>query len=184
MTHPPRSVVVVIAAAAALSLAAAGRAQDPPPEQPVPASLPADVVAQVSDQRAIRRARFDHWFAIARKSDDRRSSKRRLVAAAMTFLIEGTWMRLEARERGLKVRRFLRDSGQTTADMLYRMETDMLSDRIRADVIKGARTVEGQIRRLDRFAAEFPVKWKARTVCATGYTVDECGRTVAGAPAP
>jgi foldase protein PrsA len=78
----------------------------------------------------------------------------------MQFLVTGEWIRQEADERGIKVsdqevrqqfedqkkqsfqkdkdyEEFLRTSGQTENDLLFRVEIDLLSNQIREDVIKG-----------------------------------------------
>jgi hypothetical protein len=118
----------------------------------------------------------------------------------MAFLVNGKWVEGEAVERGIhvsdravrhqlaaqrresypnerKFRQFLEDSGMTRSDLKYRVRLDILSDRVRKDVVgKGSPRV--QERRLTRFLSRFPKKWTARTSCLAAYASDSCGQTL------
>lgn len=99
-------------------------------------------------------AQLDHWRDIARRSSGRPRD-------AFQLLVNDAWMRAEADERGIVVaheevvrefrvqrrqsfpnrreyRRFLREYGQTTDDILFRIRSDLLSTRIREQVIAPA----------------------------------------------
>lgn len=68
----------------------------------------------------------------------------------------------------------------TEQDVLYRTRLDLLSDRIRAKVVKGAATAAGRRRLLDRFVADFQRRWKAQTTCATGFVTNDCANAPPG----
>jgi foldase protein PrsA len=99
-------------------------------------------------------AELDHWARLARRSGRSR-------AEAFRMLVEHAWISAEAAERDLVVthqqvvrefrqqrdsvfstrrqyRRFLRESGQTVDDLLFRMREDMLRVAIRAQVVAAA----------------------------------------------
>ena len=118
-------------------------AQEPP--------LPAGAVAQVGDER-IGKREFRHWLRIARRGDEeaRRSALR---DSTMLYLLHRTWTGQEAAARGIVVkparvrrvlerqkreafpnerayRTFLRETGMTEADVLERLEFDILQRRL------------------------------------------------------
>ncbi len=155
----------------------------------------------------------------------------------MAFLIEALWVRQEAAAKGVSVsearirraferqkrdafanegeyRRFLRSSGQKEADVLRRVELDLLQTRLAEKAVEAAAPVTSEDvsryyakhrrrflkvprrrarnmihrllrarreqRALDRFIEDFRRRSKAKTVCAPGYVVSECGSS--GAP--
>jgi hypothetical protein len=73
--------------------------------------------------------------------------------------------RAQAFPRRRAYRRFLRRSGQTRANLLSRVESDLLSSRLREQATAGASTPEEQQDRLDAFVQAFRAKWRARTAC-------------------
>lgn len=114
------------------------------------------------------------------------------------FLISSDWVEGEAKDLGVGVsaaevrkefdhirgaqfhkRRefeaFLRESGQTVADLLYRVELNMLSERIQKHVVAGRRSASSKQRALSRFVKAFKGKWEAQTYCASEYDVADCG---------
>ena len=74
-------------------------------------------------------------------------------------------------------RRFLRATGQTHADVRYRVRVDLLSNRIRDEVIGGAKRSRTQQRRLDKFVVAFFARWQAQTLCTPRFAraLEECG---------
>lgn len=58
---------------------------------------------------------------------------------------------------------FLRSSGQTVPDLLFRVRVDLLSARLQQRVVAG----------------EFASKWRAQTYCSPAYTVSDCGHVEA-----
>jgi hypothetical protein len=116
----------------------------------------------------------------------------------MDFLISSYWVIDEASELGLRVsqrtvrrrfdhlragafphrgefRRFLHASGETVADVLFRVRLNLLSARIQRTVADRQRTSAGRQRALERFIRTFHAKWQARTSCAPAYAVPDCG---------
>jgi len=117
----------------------------------------------------------------------------------MAFLISARWIQGEAADRRIRVsareirrernktkrqafgtereyQRFLRETCQSQADINYRVKVDILSNRIRRQVLTGIRGEERQTA-LDQFLSDFEAKWKARTVCAAGFIVDDCSNS-------
>lgn len=163
-------------------------------------SLPADAVARVHD-RVIERSQYRHWKRVARRGSGGKTSEPRLRRQVMRFLISGAWIEFEAKRRGIRVtsrqvrrefrrqrrqsfnnrreyRRFLRTSGQTEKDLRYRVRLDLLSLKVRKDVLRGVKGARRQQRRLDRFVARFTARWRKRTICARGYRVRKCGSVI------
>ena len=73
--------------------------------------------------------------------------------------------REEAFPNARAFRRYLRRSGQTSADVRLRVRTDLLTQRLRDLAVEGATTPAEERERLDAFVAAFRRKWRARTVC-------------------
>jgi hypothetical protein len=156
---------------------------------------PGDVVARVGS-RSITRKLYEHWLAVARKSSPH-GSPPKLRRQALTFLISGDWIEGEANERGITAsqgevrkrvrrmkreqfhserafRRFLRKSGLTVSDFLFRVRLDVLADRIHAQVVMG-KSGPARKRALDEFSAASRAKWKDRTYCLPAFTTEQCG---------
>ncbi len=143
-----------------------------------PAQAPS-VVATVEGSGEVTRAQFDHWLAIAAKSARLRrvprpgtARYRDLRSQVMQLLIQNLWVAGEARARGIVVtdadvdrafreqraqsfptrrefRRFLRTSGFTLADLRYRIRLEQTSNRVRAEVVRGAPPVTDEEVRAD-----------------------------------
>ena len=174
--------------------------------QAASSSLPRGTVARVTS-RLITDRRFDHWFAVAYKSEHRRAPapgsalERRLRRETVQFLIQAIWVQLEARRQRIGAsrravrrefgrqkrrafrseaayRRFLRRTGQSTRDVLYRIRLDVLQRRIQRRVTARTRTRSARRRALRRFVRQFRRRWKRRTSCAPAYRVRECSRVV------
>jgi hypothetical protein len=129
---------------------------------------------------------YRHWEHIEHRVVPHESAKQRRTTD-MRFLIAGFWIIGEAQERAIKVsdkeldrevqrtrraafrtersfKRFLRRTGQTVADIKFRTRIDLLTEKLQAVVDPG----------------EFASKWRARTLCAPGFTVPDCGGTLTG----
>ena len=115
----------------------------------------------------------------------------------MSFLISSDWVIGEARDLNVQVsaaevrhrfdriRRqqfpkrgeftaFLRSSGQTVGDLLFRVRLNLLSARIQRQIIAG-QPESAQANALARFTKEFSTKWRAQTYCSPAYAVRDCG---------
>jgi hypothetical protein len=171
--------------------------------EPAPEQTLACVGAQ-----AITGATYSHWLAVARAAE-RPSSKGHHATSAteprtevLGFLISSDWVLGEAKELGIavsaaqvrkefdRVRReqfakrgefekFLRDSGQTVADLLLRVELNLLSARIQKQVVAGHHSASSKRRALAQFVKAFKDKWQAQTYCAAEYDVVDCGHVQA-----
>jgi hypothetical protein len=153
-------------------------------------------------ERAITLDTLEHWARIVARATGRRTVAADFQGAA-AFLVDSTWIEAEAGLRRIAVtdarverdlrrqirenfpsggfRHFLRVSGQTRADLEWRVRVSLLSDAIRRQVIGDAKTPRGQERRIDRFVAEFRARWRAQTFCTPRFVElpDRC----ANAPA-
>jgi len=168
------------------------------------ASLPPGVVVQVEGSAPVTKPRFEHWLRVAAlSSGDARAPRPggkhypALRDQTLQFLISARWIQGEARERHISITRakvvaeyrstkrhsfksqrefqkFLRRSGMTIDDLLFRVRVDMTSEALRRSVVAG---LHGDDREhaLDDFVVTFRDKWRARTSCATGYVTDDCG---------
>jgi hypothetical protein len=160
---------------------------------------------------------IEHWARVADRSSGGLQEAR---WQAFDLLLTFAWTDAEAAERGLALssevvhreflaemsrsfpkerdfQRFLRETGQTAADLERRIRLDMLSNLIREDVIapvaasvtdaavdayiaqhghkRPRRTIRKRLiadaeqATLDRFVEAWAVKWTSRTVCAEAY---------------
>ena len=106
-----------------------------------------------------------HWVDIAMRSGGDRASAR---MNALQLLVGYAWLRGEAAERGIVIthervvrafrrqreatfpdrrayRRYLREAGQTTGDVLLRVRMDLVSTAIRNQVIGGASVSDAEV---------------------------------------
>jgi hypothetical protein len=135
---------IATAAAVLAGMAAAPVAAQEPP-------LPDGAVARVGAEHISKRA-FRHWLRIAVRGDEQ-ARRAALRDSTMLYLLHRAWTRQEAAARGIVVtpaqvrraferqrrqafrterafREFLRSSGMTKADLLQRIEFDMLQRRL------------------------------------------------------
>jgi hypothetical protein len=152
---------------------------------------------------AITGGTYSHWLAIAKKAGSpakgqHAPSAKELLDEVMPFLISSDWVQGEAAAMDISVtpaevkkdfdrirgaqfhkrrefRAFLRKSGQTVADLLYRVELNLLSQRIQKRVVAGHHGPTSQERALSQFVKAFKAKWEPQTYCASEYDVRDCG---------
>ena len=180
-------------------------ASTPPATSPAGSGQPSPerIVACVGPQ-SITDASFEHWANIARKGEDpkRPPKAREVLKEVMGFLISSYWVIGEAAALNVhvsagEVRRtfdriraqqfpkhgefqtFLRQSGETVADLLWRVELNLLSERIQRHVLAGHRSARSQQSALRRFIYEFKRRWQAQTYCTPEYAVTDCGHVQA-----
>jgi hypothetical protein len=149
---------IVVAAAVLAGMAAAqAAAQDAP--------LPDGAVARIGDEH-IGKPEFRHWLLVAVRGDSQ-AKRAALRESTMLFLLHRAWTRQEAAARGIVVtpaqvrrkferqrreafpdehayRRFLQRSGMTEADLLERIEFDMLQRRLTRRATRNVRPVTKQ----------------------------------------
>lgn len=153
---------------------------------------------------AITRATYLHWLTIANKSQGRPSKGQPAPTAAgllkevMSFLISSDWVIGEARDlkvsvSAAEVRRafdrikgnqfpkqrefiaFLRKSGETIADLLFRVRLNLLSSGIQRHIVAGHHGSRNQQHALSQFVKGFRAKWMSQTYCAPQYAIEDCG---------
>jgi hypothetical protein len=142
-----------------------------------------------------------HWQRVAALSNgDRRGHARwrdpTVRRQVSSLIISYRWIEMEAAQRGIALTRdevlasfrqqrrailpgrefarFLRGSGQTREDIIGRVRADLLSQRIREQVLAGVPDSE-QERALERFVRRFRHRWSTVTACIAPYLVEECG---------
>jgi hypothetical protein len=133
---------------------------------------------------------------------NRAPSADKIVGEVMGFLISSYWVIGEAQDLKVYVSKrdvrrtfnhisheqfpkhrelmaFLRGSGETMADLLFRVRLDLLSKKIQKRVVAGHQSVAARQRALTKFFRTFPVKWKAQTYCVQAFAVSNCGHVLA-----
>jgi hypothetical protein len=179
----------------------------PPPAITDPERPPAGALIACIGNAPITGARFGHWYEAARRSVDVGLSFDDPFDQTMQFLVSADWILGEAADRGIHVsatavrrryirdkrasfgrdekafKRYLRRSGLTVADIEYRERLDIVSNRVRRQVL-GRRHISAKARRrrLDRFVRGFRRTWRARTACLPQYEIDDCGATLVFPP--
>jgi len=176
-----------------------------PPSSASPLSPPPEQIVACVGSQSITGAAFSHWAVVAQKSEG--SSKHRLSASqvikqAMSFLISSDWVLGEATDLNIHVTEgevrhtfddiraqqfpklkefkvFLKQSGQTVADLLFRVRLNLTSTRMQKRVLAGHRGARGQQRALSRFVHDFTTKWMGQTYCDPTYAVTDCGHVQA-----
>ena len=121
-----------------------------------------------------------------------------MVGEVMGFLISSDWMIGEAKNLNVRlsaaeVRRrfehirdqqfpkrrefsaFLKSSGQTVGDLLFRVRVNLLSSLIQRKVAAGAASPSDRERAIAQFVETFRERWTAQTYCARAYAVSDCG---------
>jgi hypothetical protein len=154
---------------------------------------------------AITGATYLNWAAVARDAPDAhkghkhaRITNAEVAEQVMGFLVSSDWVIGEARERGIVIaeatvrrqfdrirdqqfrhhgefRKFLRSSGETVANLLFRVRLDLLSAQIQKQVLAGHRGARTQQRVLSNFVGEFKSRWTAQTYCEPAYAIADCG---------
>jgi hypothetical protein len=162
---------------------------------------------------AITGATYVHWATIANDAATQPGHKHgelpSSVAAeqVMAFLISSDWIIGEARERGIvfseatvrkqfdhirhaqfphpkEFKKFLESSGQTVADLLFRVRLNLMSEQIQKQVLAGHHGKRAQRQALANFVGEFKSRWMGQTYCEPAFAVSDCGHTQALQPVP
>jgi len=180
-----------------------GAPSSPTPSIELLSPAPEQVVACVGVQ-SITGATFSHWADIARRSGGKHPpSAAGVTSEVMGFLISSDWVLGEAAELDVHVSEgevrhsfdriraaqfpklkgftaFLKQSGETVADLLLRVRLNLTSERIEKRVTAHHHGARSQLRAMKRFLHEFKLKWTAQTYCEPGYAISDCGRVQAG----
>lgn len=126
-----------------------------------------------------------------------RTLDRRVRQQTMALLIQSVWFEKEAEALGIEVsdaevkralrktkreafrgerdyKRFLRDSGMTEDDVLFRLRIQELATAITRHVQRGAG--KDKAKRLKEFGREFQKRWTEQTECRAGFVIQSfCG---------
>jgi hypothetical protein len=148
-------------------------------------------------------ATFSHWADIARRSGSKHPlSAKEVTNEVMGFLVSSDWLLGEAADLGVRVsgaevrhtfehirdqqfpkrrefKSFLKGSGETIPDLLFRVRLNLLSTRIQRHVLAGHRGIRNRQHALGGFVHEFKLKWTAQTYCEPGYATSDCGHVQA-----
>ncbi len=177
-----------------------GTPATPSPVEPAPEQIVACIGSQ-----SISGATFQHWAYVERRSEEpskHHQSRGTQVQLVMDFLISSDWIIGEAQSRNIVVseakvrhrfdhlraqqfpkrrvfKKFLKQSGQTVADILLRVRLAILSERIQKSVQAGHHGARSRRHALESFVHEFKAEWTAQTYCAPAYAVQDCGHVQA-----
>lgn len=177
----------------------------PPSTSPAGSALPApeQIIVCVGSQ-SITGATYGHWLTIAEKASGPPVKGHppptavELRKEVLGFLISSDWVTGEAHRLQIRVtaaeargrfyairrqqfpkhaefERFLRESGQAAADLIFRVELNLLSSRIQRRVLAGHHTGRSQQRALLRFVRTFKSNWQRQTYCVSPYISEDCG---------
>jgi hypothetical protein len=164
------------------------------PSPPPPAAT--QLIACVGKE-AITGAVVAHWSQVAAR-DESRASGAVIASEVMGFLISAYWTLGEGEALGVRLseaqvrhdfehiraqqfpkrrefERFLQRSGETVADLMFRVRINLTSMRIQAHLTPRHTSSKARLRALSRFVAAFKKRWTARTACATAYATSDCG---------
>lgn len=186
--------------------ASPGAAEVPASPNPVaPAPAATQVVVCVHDL-PILGATYTHWAEVAKKSEGPKpkhpATARELTEEVMGFLISSDWMIEEAHRHHIEVpartvRRsferirdeqfpkpgefgaFLKSSGQTAADLEFRVKLNLLSKRLLAQAVAGQHSKHAKSQAPANFVKGFKHRWQSTTYCTSEYAVPDCGHVVA-----
>jgi hypothetical protein len=183
------------------SEAAAVAPASPLPGTPPP---PAQIIV-CAGPLAITGVVFSHWAEIDRRSGSAKhpASPAETAKEVLGFLISADWVLDEAKARHVFVSsrtvrraferiraqqfpkrgefgRFLQSSGETVADLMFRVELTLLSVRIERNVVASKHSDRARARALAQFFSGFKRRWQAQTYCAPSYALLDCGRVLAG----
>jgi hypothetical protein len=153
--------------------------------------------------QSVTGAEFSHWFKIDRIGDSlpgsrQRVSNRGVLAEVIDYLLRARWFIGEARDEHItvsdtQVRRqfekqkreqfptpedfnaFLKQTGQTVPDILFRVRVNILYSRLLARFGSNGSDPTS----LDRFDRHVSAKWKPLTYCRAAYTLaTDCGHSI------
>lgn len=153
-------------------------------------------------------ATYTHWLTVAKKSAGPMRKRPTAHEEdewhneVLGFLISSYWVDGEAHALGIGVsaatvkktfdhlrnqqfpkarefRAFLRSSGQTVADLLFRVELNLLSTMLQKRAVRGHHGAAARARALAQFVKRFQAKWEAQTYCTPQYDVPDCGHVQA-----
>jgi SurA N-terminal domain len=204
--------VATIAAALAIAGGSAASSTSlPAPEELVPNTV-ARIAEVPPRRGTITKAEFHHGMELAAALADAGPQPKpgergyeRLKTTALKSMFEGIWIVGQAAEWDITVtrgqvkseiarvkqenfrsaaefRQFLRESHYTRRDVYERVEIQLLSTELQAQLVKqiDARNEREEQQGFTEFVDEFNERWRSRTVCAPEYVIERCSN----GPAP
>jgi SurA N-terminal domain len=171
-------------------------------QEPVPPGLSREAPISVFG-KTIAIGEIEHLARISARMSGGRT--RQHFDQAAIYLISREWLEGEARAQGIRVsarqvrrefrstrdqsfpslheyRRFLRDTGQSNADIRVRVRLDLITRRLRDRIVAGVDDEQERQRRLDSFVADFSARWRSVTLCTPRFA-DLPGQCANGADA-
>ena len=112
-------------------------------------------------------------FLVSAKWIEGEASRRRISPTEAEIMAAFRQAKDESFPTEKAYQRFLKRSGQTQQDVLYRVKLDVLSNKIRDDVLRGESGRAAQ-KLIDSFSASFRRRWKSKTKCRDGFVVAYC----------
>jgi hypothetical protein len=201
---PPTSPPTAPSASVSPGQSSAGESLSPAPEQIVACVGSQSITGATFSQWAAiaRKSEEPAPKAVRTASSHHAPSAGEVAKEVMGFLISSDWVLGEAADLHIHVsegevrhtfdhirarqfpklkgfKAFLRQSGETVADLLFRVRLNLTSTRIQRHVTAGHRGAHNQQAALERFVHAFRLKWEAQTYCDPGYAVQDCGHVQA-----
>ncbi len=197
----------IVATLGAAQLSAAHDVSDSGPPAGTQDPLPSGNVARVAPGLITKKA-YDHWFRAAAAQEGKAPPKKgteahaRLRRITTQFLISARWIELEAPEHGVSAsksevtkrfekdkrrafgddeaayRAYLKRTKRTEKDLRWQVRLSLLTRKVEKHVTAGLSTKSERQKALERFAKAFRRKWRARSVCLTGYFTKACTKEV------
>jgi hypothetical protein len=159
---------------------------------------PTDPIVRVGPTLSINEATYLHWVGIAHRSGGHATEKQ-VRSEVLQYLISAEWLLGEAGADHVVVsasaiarefrserrqqfptlaayRRFLRHSGQTEQDILFKVRLNLTSQAVQAHAtagLKGAAAAHA----LARFLAGYRARWQAQTTCRSPFVISLCAGT-------
>jgi hypothetical protein len=84
-------------------------------------------------------------------------------------------------DNGAEYRRFLRRSHLTRRDLNERVRVQLVATRIQRRIVNSAAGQNDERKAFKEFTREFQERWRARTVCAANYVIEQCSNSEADA---
>lgn len=143
-----------------------------------------------------------HGSVKVKTSNVATANEHALIVQAMGFLISSYWVIGEAHDLHVQLsharvhkqfthlrklqfpkpkefQAFLRETGETVADLEFRVQLNLLSSKIQHRAEVGHGSSRQRQKAFSRFIAHFKRKWQAQTYCTPEYAVANCGHVQA-----
>jgi Raf kinase inhibitor-like YbhB/YbcL family protein len=150
------------------------------------------------ERAPITKTSFEHWMSVtAALSHAKAHNSTALKNQVLGFLITSQWVLAEAAHLGLntseaevrqrlhqvtvkqypkasQLKHYLASVGETEADLLMRVKTELLESKIARHVTAGKTASTEPHLLLSDFQKSYEARWRARTSCQPGYVMEDC----------